>query len=67
MNLDDQTSVVGEPLGVARHTGKSSWETLFTSSGSTEADDSDLIVSAVGLDETHWATRVTLLNKVKFY
>ena len=63
-DLDDQTSVVGQPLGVARHTGESSGETLLASSGSAEADDSDLIVDTGCSDKAQWATRVTLLENL---
>ena len=58
--LQDQTGVIGEPLGVAGNTGETSRETLLASSGGTEADNSDLVVSAIGTDEAQWAARVTL-------
>lgn len=63
-DLEDQTSVVGEPLGVARHTGESSGETLLASSGSAEADDSDLIVCASCSDKAQWAARVTVARSL---
>ena len=58
--LDDETGVVGEPLGVAGNTGETGRESLLASSGCAEADNSDLVVDAIGSDEAQWATRVTL-------
>ena len=58
--LDDETGVVGEPLGVAGNTGVTSRKSLLASSGCAEADNSDLVVDASGSDEAQWATRITL-------
>lgn len=57
--LKDQSSLAGDPVGEAGHTGESSWNLDFAALIGTETDDAYLIVDAV-VDETQRAARVTL-------
>ena len=61
-HLEDQTGVVGDELGIARDTGETIRIAAVQAQTGAEADESDLIVCAIGLNEAQWATRVTLLQ-----
>ena len=58
--LDDEACVVGEPLGVAGNTGETGRNTDFAAARRAETDHSDLVESAIGLDETQRTARITL-------
>ncbi len=57
--LDDQASVVGDPLSVAGKAGESSWVSDLATSPGAEADNTNLVQNAIVV-EAQWAARVTL-------